>query len=180
MGRFGRWLRWEMTRRIEVTGVIRLIIAERLLKATALVAGGVVLLVVNLNTNLADVAQRIQTDLNLNPGRGLLRRGVDSAIIRFGSFSSAQRNGIAIGALLYAALEGTEAAGLVLRRRWAEYLVLLATGAFIPLEVDEVLFHPSVLKVLALMVNLLIIGYLVRRKRLFLERQGRPSVEDAA
>ena len=58
----------------------------------------------------------------------------------------------------------------MLRRRWAEYLVLLATVAFLPLEIDELLRSPSPLKALALAVNLAIAVYLIWRKQLFLAR----------
>ena len=50
--------------------------------------------------------------------------------------------------------------------------MLIATAAFLPLEITELLEKPTLFKVGALAVNLLIIGYLVWRKRLFLERPG--------
>ena len=43
--------------------------------------------------------------------------------------------GTAIAA--YALLEGVEAAGLWLGRRWAEYLTFVATTIFVPYEVYE-------------------------------------------
>ena len=73
-------------------------------------------------------------------------------------------------------LEVTEAVGLILRRRWAEYLVLLATIAFLPLEIDEMLRSPSALKALTLLINVAIVVYLVWRKQLFLSRRrSRPQ-----
>ena len=60
-----------------------------------------------------------------------------------------------------------------MRRRWAEYLVLLATVVFIPVEIEELAARPSAFKALALLVNLLIVAYLIWRKRLFLERPPR-------
>ena len=59
-----------------------------------------------------------------------------------------------------------------MRRRWAEYLVLIATSAFLPVEIDELIRHPTPFKGLALAVNIVIVAYLVWRKRLFLERPG--------
>ena len=41
----------------------------------------------------------------------------------------------AAGSFLYAALHGIEGVGLVLRKRWAELLTVVATGAFIPVEI---------------------------------------------
>ena len=74
---------------------------------------------------------------------------------------------LAISAIAYAALEGTEGVGLAMRRRWAEYLTVIATGVLIPFETYEVIFHPSLFKVGALLLNLAVVGYLAYRKRLF-------------
>ncbi len=95
-------------------------------------------------------------------------------LARFGSHA----NPIAVGAILYGLLEVTEAVGLIRRRRWAEYLVLVATVAFLPLEIDEMLRGPSVLKGLTLLVNIAIVVYLVWRKQLFLTRK-RSSAQEA-
>ena len=74
---------------------------------------------------------------------------------------------LAITAAVYAVVEGAEAVGLWLERRWAEYLTAVATAGFLPFEIDELVKHVSVLKVLALAVNLAVLAYLVWRKRLF-------------
>ena len=74
-----------------------------------------------------------------------------------------------MGALLYAALETTEGVGLALRRRWADYLTVLATGVLIPWEVSEVVRKVTTLRVGALTVNVAIVVYLAYRKRLFVD-----------
>ena len=56
--------------------------------------------------------------------------------------------GLAIAA--YAALEGVEAIGLWLGRRWAEYLTFVATLVFVPYEIHELTKSVTALKVLAL------------------------------
>jgi uncharacterized membrane protein (DUF2068 family) len=168
------WARWEFGRRIEVNGVIVYIICERLLKAAVLVGGGIVLLVVAAHTDLRSVAENAQDQLGLGGGTSLWRRLYDQALARFG----AQADPIAIAAILYGALEVTEAVGLILRRRWAEYLVLLATVAFLPLEIAELVRAPSALKALTLLINIAIAVYLVWRKQLFLPR-NRSSAADA-
>jgi uncharacterized membrane protein (DUF2068 family) len=163
-----RWCRWEFGRRIQINGVIIYIICERLLKAVVLIGGGIVLLVVASNIDLRNAAAQAQAQLDLGAGTSLWRRLFDQLLAKFGGHADP----IAIGALLYGALEIAEAIGLLLRRRWAEYLVLLATVAFLPLEVDELLLGPSPLKGLTLAVNVAVAVYLVWRKRLFLERAG--------
>lgn len=79
---------------------------------------------------------------------------------------------IAAGAAAYAALEGVEAVGLWLGRRWAEYLTLIATVVFVPYEIYELTKSITWLKVLALIINLAIVVYLLLAKRLFGLRGG--------
>ena len=82
---------------------------------------------------------------------------------------------IAIGALAFGALELTEAIGLARRRRWAEYLTVIAGGLGIPFELHEVITRITVLKVGILAANVAIVIYLAVKKRLFVgERQTPP------
>jgi uncharacterized membrane protein (DUF2068 family) len=78
--------------------------------------------------------------------------------------------GTAIAA--YALLEGVEAIGLWLGRRWAEYLTLVATIVFVPYEIYELTKSVTALKVVALVINLAIVAYLLFSKRLFGVRGG--------
>ena len=54
-----------------------------------------------------------------------------------------------------------EGVGLWQRRRWAEYLTVVATSLLVPLEVYELVHHATLLKVGGLVVNLLIVAYLI-------------------
>jgi len=67
----------------------------------------------------------------------------------------------AIG-FFYAALFATEGLGLYFRKRWAEYLVVVVTASLLPLEIYEVLHAISWPKVVLLIGNLAILGYLIR------------------
>ena len=84
-----------------------------------------------------------------------------------------------IGAVLaaYALLQAVEAVGLWLGRRWAEYLTLISTSALLPLEVYELTRGITVLKVIALVVNIAIVVYLLFAKRLFGLRGGAAADE---
>lgn len=59
--------------------------------------------------------------------------------------------------------------GLYLGKRWAEYLTVIATSAFIPLEVHEVLRHVGPVRCLVLAGNVALVIYLIsvlwRRRR---------------
>jgi uncharacterized membrane protein (DUF2068 family) len=79
---------------------------------------------------------------------------------------------LAVTAVAYCLVEGIEAIGLWLERRWAEYLTAIATAGFLPFEVNELLKRVTVLRVVALVVNLAILVYLVWKKRLFGIRGG--------
>jgi uncharacterized membrane protein (DUF2068 family) len=71
---------------------------------------------------------------------------------------------IAIG---YAVLEGAEAVGLWMERRWAEYLTVVATAALLPLEIHELLKQVTIFRVFALIANIGVLVFLVWTKRLF-------------
>ncbi len=82
------------------------------------------------------------------------------------------------GALLaYALIELVEGVGLWLARRWAEYLTVVATAAFLPLEVYELTEKVSGLKIGTLAVNVLAVLYILFAKRLFGLRGGARAFE---
>jgi uncharacterized membrane protein (DUF2068 family) len=80
-------------------------------------------------------------------------------------------------ATAYAVVEGVEAVGLWLERRWAEYLTAIATAGFLPFEIHELTVRVTVLRIAALVVNVAILVYLVWRKRLFGIRGGVKALE---
>lgn len=79
-----------------------------------------------------------------------------------------------VGAVLfaYSAVEGVEAVGLWYQRRWSEYLTFVVTASLLPLEIYEIVDRVSVFKVLAFAINVAVVVYLLRAKRLFGLRGG--------
>jgi uncharacterized membrane protein (DUF2068 family) len=65
----------------------------------------------------------------------------------------------------YAAIFLTEGVGLFLKKRWAEWFVIITTGSFVPVEVYELCQHRSWLKVVLLLANLAIVAFLIWRLR---------------
>ena len=57
-------------------------------------------------------------------------------------------------------------------KRWAEYLTFIATSLLIPYEIYELYLRVSVLKVVAFVLNVLVVAYLLYAKRLFGVRGG--------
>ena len=74
---------------------------------------------------------------------------------------------LAITSLVYMVLELVEAIGLWHEKRWAEYLTAIATAGLLPFEIIGIAHHVTVLRIGALVINLLILFYLLYRKRLF-------------
>jgi uncharacterized membrane protein (DUF2068 family) len=79
---------------------------------------------------------------------------------------------VALGLVAYGVLEGVEAVGLWLARRWAEYLTVVATAAFLPLEVYEMFERATPTKIGAFVLNVAVVVYLIVAKRLFGVRGG--------
>jgi uncharacterized membrane protein (DUF2068 family) len=84
---------------------------------------------------------------------------------------------ISLALAAYALLQATEGAGLWLQQRWAEYLAVVSTSAFLPIEVYELVETVTLLKVVALVVNVAILAYLLFAKRLFGLRGGSAADE---
>jgi len=68
---------------------------------------------------------------------------------------------LTVGSFFYAGLLLTEGLGLWFEKAWAEYLTVVATGCFVPLELHAIFRHPTPIKGLILTLNLAIVGYLV-------------------
>jgi uncharacterized membrane protein (DUF2068 family) len=84
---------------------------------------------------------------------------------------------VAVLLLVYALIELVEAVGLWYAKRWAEYLTVVATAAFLPLEVYELTEHISWLKIATLVLNILAVLYIALTKRLFGLRGGHKAFE---
>lgn len=74
---------------------------------------------------------------------------------------------ISLALVLYGLLQIVEGAGLWFQKRWAEYLAVVATSAFIPLEVFEISHKVTFLRVGALVINIAAVLWLLWTKHLF-------------
>ena len=70
---------------------------------------------------------------------------------------------VAIASLSYAGLFLIEGTGLLLRALWAEYVTIIITTSFIPLEIYELVEHRSIVKAIVTALNVAIVVYLVWR-----------------
>lgn len=81
-------------------------------------------------------------------------------------------NAVAIGVFAYAALLLIESWGLWQVRRWGEYLSVVVTSVFLPLEIWELSERVTWLKIVLTLVNVAAVVWLIWSKRLFGVRGG--------
>jgi uncharacterized membrane protein (DUF2068 family) len=71
---------------------------------------------------------------------------------------------LAVAAFAYAGLFTTEGIGLLLGKRWAEWLTIVATTSFIPFEIVEVVHKMTFVRISIVVVNAALVAYLVWRR----------------
>ena len=68
-------------------------------------------------------------------------------------------------AFVYSGVFLTEGVGLMRKKRWAEYLTVIATALLIPVELYEVIRHFGPVKLAILVLNVAIVWFLIRLLR---------------
>ncbi len=130
-------------------------------------AKGLLLLVVGvgvlrlLHRDVADVLASWIAQLHVDPENRYVDRALSAAL----SLDDRRLKQISVGTFAYAALLLTEGAGLLLRQRWAEYLTVIVTGSFIPLELYELAKRITLTRLTVIGINVAIVWYLVARLR---------------
>lgn len=159
--------------------VLRLIAIDRLVHFVILgIVSAAIFVFIRHQTELRAGFYRVLSDLQgglRGPPTG--RHGLVHDINSLVSLQSGKLQTVGLIALAYALLEGLEAVGLWLGKRWAEYLTFIATTLLLPLEVEELVNGASVLKGLTFAVNVAVVLYLIHTKRLFGYRGGGRAAE---
>jgi uncharacterized membrane protein (DUF2068 family) len=140
--------------------VLFLIGLFKLFKAALLIAVGIGAIKF-LHKDLANTVLHWAQVLHVDPDNRYLH-GIMPKIFRV---TPKQLKALSAGTFIYAGLFLTEGVGLLLRKHWAEYFTIITTGAFIPLEIYELVRHFTVTKLVVTAINVLIIWYLVARVR---------------
>jgi uncharacterized membrane protein (DUF2068 family) len=153
--------------------VLRLIAIDRAIHVIVLVGLAAVLFAFAGHTQvLRRDYVNVMNDLSGgDPGSSQLR-GVLGYLKKAFQYSPTHLVHLGLVVLAYAALEATEMVGLWLAKRWAEYLTLVATSIFVPVEIYELTLGVSAFKIVTLIINLAIVFYLLWAKRLFGIRGG--------
>jgi uncharacterized membrane protein (DUF2068 family) len=157
--------------------VLRLIAVDRAIHFIVLgLLGIAVLLFASHQVSLKQSFYRVLTALQGGVAGGPVQTSGHVGILRdldkLFSLRSGTLHGVGFGLIGYALLEGIEAVGLWLAKRWAEYLTFLATALLLPLEVYELIHHQTPLKIIGFLVNVAVVVYLLFAKRLFGLRGG--------
>lgn len=164
--------------------IIRFLSIERAIRGALVI--GFAFLTWQLRGSQDSLEQRISTDLPLlkpfadQIGWNIQESRVIHVLNQAVETSSKTLTVITLALLAYGALQLTEAVGLWLTKRWAEYLTVVATSAFIPVEIYEISHSISVIKISALVINVLAVIWLVWSKHLFGFNGGKAAAHDAA
>jgi uncharacterized membrane protein (DUF2068 family) len=84
---------------------------------------------------------------------------------------------LAAGLAVYALIELTEGIGLWLGKRWGEYFAMVATSVFLPYEIYDLTVKVTWLRLVAVIINLLLVVYLIWSKRLLGVRGGKRAYQ---
>jgi len=78
--------------------------------------------------------------------------------------TATEETALALTAFGYAVVIGTEGVALHLRKPWARWFTIIATGSFIPVEIYEIIREIHLIRVLVMVANIGIVVYLWQRK----------------
>lgn len=125
-----------------------------------LITVGIVLLT-HPHTNWAAEIAKLVRNAGLEPKSNWIHRMINAV----GRISPRREVVFGAIAVAYGVLEGVEAYGLARRRRWGEWLTVIATSLLLIPEIWELTKSTTLLKVGALVVNIAIVAYLLWRIR---------------
>jgi uncharacterized membrane protein (DUF2068 family) len=153
--------------------VLRLIACDRALHVIILTLLAIAFLTFAWRDKaLHDDYQNLMNALNGGGATASRVRGVLGYLGKAFHYSPTHLVVLAVIFFAFAAVEAVEAVGLWWNKRWAEYLTFIVTSALIPYEIYELTLKVSVLKVVAFVLNVLVVAYLLFAKRLFGVRGG--------
>lgn len=109
-----------------------------------------------LHKDLSELAANWITAIRVDPDNRLIH----GLIAKLGLMNDRKLEELSIGSFFYSALLLTEGVGLWLKKRWAEYLTIIATCSLIPLEIYEIAKRVTVTRIVILLINAAIVWYL--------------------
>jgi uncharacterized membrane protein (DUF2068 family) len=144
----------------KVRNALRAIALFEALKGVAAIAAGAGLLSL-AHQDLRAIAYALIGHFHLNPDAHYPKLFLDEATW----LASADIRQIVFLAIAYAAIRLTECYGLWRDRAWAEWLAALSGGIYLPLEIEHVLAHTTLINLAVLTCNIAVVGYMTLRLR---------------
>jgi uncharacterized membrane protein (DUF2068 family) len=108
------------------------------------------------DNNLPDDFQKLLLSLHFDPEKKFF---VDLAN-RVAEVTPANLKWVTVGAVVYGCFMLLQAVGLLFRVKWIVWLVIGESAFFVPVEIYELVRHPSWIKFAILIVNVVIVWYL--------------------
>ena len=129
-----------------------------------------------LHKDVGDELAALADHLRFNPESRLVNIVLDRASL----LNDPLLRRIGILAFAYAAVSYVEGIGLYFEQVWAEYLTLIITASFLPLEIIEIFRRQTVFRFSLLGVNLLVFLYLLQLVTLKARDKSGELKEDAS
>ena len=140
--------------------LLRLIALTKLLKATLLVVVGAGLLRL-ARADVHDALALWVSQMRVDPHSHMIH----SALEKILGISAHTLHLYSVGTFIYAVLYATEGVGLLFDKLWAEWMTVITTAGFVPLEIYELANRFTPVRLTVLVLNVLILAYLIRRVR---------------
>ena len=140
--------------------ILKLIGTFKLFKAILLIVVGIGALKF-LHKDIGSTVMHWTQVLRVDPDN----RYIHGLLLRIFRVTPKQLKELSLGTLIYAGLFTTEGVGLLLRKRWAEWLTTVITSSLVPVEIYEIHRHFGWVKVGVLAVNVAVVVYLIWHMR---------------
>src|SRR6266567_7866055 len=134
---------------------LKLIAVFKLIKGVLLLAAAIGLLKL-LGTDISAQLEHWITVFRGDPGNKYFH----ALLVKIANLDPRTLKAVSAGSFFYSALLLTEGIGLWFERRWAEYLTVIATSSFVPIELYELTRKVNDARLAILTINLAIVLYL--------------------
>ncbi len=121
----------------------------------ALAAGVFGLINDNLSTDFQDWIKQLNADAHF--------RYVTKLLDKIATTTDGQYLRLGFSILFFALLYFAEGVGLLRRKRWGEWLTVVSTASFLPLEIYEIVIKFTYIKLGVMALNIAIVIYLIWR-----------------
>jgi uncharacterized membrane protein (DUF2068 family) len=137
--------------------LVRLIAIDKFIKAAALLIVGVYLLhMIHLDRNMHDTLRDFVNDLRIDENNEYIHKLLEKTL----GFNRRTLWYFYTGTLIYAGLYLVEGLGLFFDKAWAEWMTIIATALFLPLEIVEICRDITIFRIIVFILNILMVIYL--------------------